>query len=148
MRARHVYRFSVYLCAFAALVNVFIAVYLVRKMRSPVSYNVKVVEPPSPPVFDFQPVNTQFVSSASVQIPQDPPAVSHWRIPYMYFESGGLPGVYINGRYLYPGSRHAYGIVRDIYPERIYLEGGNYIDNQERTQDHVRDSISVGSGIP
>lgn len=150
MKPRAVYRLSLAVVGVLSALNVGVAVWVVSRLRSPVSYNVRVIEPPSFPSAPFLSDSTlpgePSTNSAAfpVALPDPVPAVERYLLPFQYFEVGGVPAAFVNGRYVYPNSRHAYGVVRDIYPERIYLEGGSYIDNQS-IQRSEHDSISPGT---
>lgn len=146
MKARAVYRLSLAVVVVMCLCNVGVLAWVVLRLRSPVAYNVRVVEPPSypaPPVLESLPIpgGASTNSSPSVVLASPLPPVERFSLPYQYFEVGGVPAAFLNGRYIYPNSRHAYGVVRDIYPERIYLEGGSFIENQKNQRsDYVPDS--------
>lgn len=150
MKPRAVYRLSLAVVGFLSALNVSVVVWVFARLRSPVSYNVRVIEPPALPAapailsssLPGEPSTNP--SPASVVLPDPLPAVERFQLPYQYFEVGGVPAAFVNGRYIYPNSRHAYGVVRDIYPERIYLEGGSYIDNQ-RIQRSEYDPVSTGT---
>lgn len=151
MKPRAVYRLSLAAVGFLSLLNVGLVVWVVSRLRSPVSYNVRVIEPPSlpsPPVLldSSLPGEPSTNSPASPLVLPDPvPSVERFQLPFQYFEVGGVPGAFVNGRYIYPNSRHAYGVVRDIYPERIYLEGGSYIDNVKTQRSIENDTVSTGT---
>lgn len=146
MKARAVYRLTVPVVCVMCALNLGVFVWVVVRLRSPVAYNVRVVEKPSfpvPPSFEPLPLPGQpsTNSPSPVVLPAPLPPVERFSLPYQYFEVGGVGAAFLNGRYLYPNSRHAYGVVRDIYPERIYLEGGSFIDNQRNQRsDYVSDS--------
>ena len=149
MKPRAVYRLSLAVVGFLSALNVSIVVWVVSRLRSPVSYNVRVIEPPSlpsaPVLLDSSLPGNPSTNSPlrSVVLPDPLPSVERFQLPYQYFEVGGVPAAFVNGRYVYPNSRHAYGVVRDIYPERIYLEGGSYIDNV-KIQRSEYDTVSSG----
>lgn len=150
MKPRAVYRLSLAVVGVLAALNVGVAVWVVSRLRSPVSYNVRVIEPPSlptaPSLVDAALPGEPSTNSASfpVVLPDPVPAAERYLLPFQYFEVGGVPAAFLNGRYIYPNSRHAYGVVRDIYPERIYLEGGSYIDNV-KTQRSEYEPVSSGN---
>ena len=150
MKPRAVYRLSLAVVGVLSGLNVAVVAWVVARLRSPVSYNVRVIEPPALPTAPVllssslpgEPSTNP--PSRSVVLPDPLPIVERFQLPYQYFEVGGVPAAFVNGRYIYPNSRHAYGVVRDIYPERIYLEGGSYIDNQ-RTQRSEYEPVSPGT---
>lgn len=150
MKPRAVYRLSLAVVGVLSGLNVAVFVWVVARLRSPVSYNVRVIEPPtlpSAPVLFDSPLPGEPPTNSpprSVVLPDPIPSIERFTLPFQYFEVGGVPAAFVNGRYIYPNSRHAYGVVRDIYPERIYLEGGSYIDNV-KTQRSEYDSVSPGT---
>lgn len=153
MKPRAVYRLSLAVVGVLSALNVGVVVWVVSRLRSPVSYNVRVIEPPSlppapvllDPSLPGNPSTNSVAAALPVVLPDPVPAVERYFLPFQYFEVGGVPAAFVNGRYIYPNSRHAYGVVRDIYPERIYLEGGSYIDNAKIQRSIENDPISTGS---
>lgn len=150
MKPRAVYRLSLAVVGFLSALNVSVVVWVFFRLRSPVSYNVRVIEPPvlphAPVLLDSSLPGEPSTNSPAfpVVLPDPLPSVERYLLPFQYFEVGGVPAAFVNGRYIYPSSRHAYGVVRDIYPERIYLEGGSYIDNVN-TQRSDYDTVSTGT---
>lgn len=142
MRARWVYRTSLAVLSAAAALNVAVAISVYRRAASPVAYNVRIVEPPQAPSLDLSPLPLPGTQSQSPTI--DPPGggVSssilstprRWAFSFQYFESGGRPGVMLNGRPYYVGDVHAFGVVSSIFPERIYFQSGDFIDNERKVQ--------------
>lgn len=139
MRARWVYRHSLALCAGFALVNSVVAFRVWSLSRRPVEYNIRVIEPPNvaplepldAPSVDRLPIRSPQgadVSPVSAPIPEFQPPRSY-RLRYYAFVVDSRPCASMSGRYYYEGDRHAYGVIRSIFPERIYLEGGDYIEN-------------------
>lgn len=149
MRPRVIYRVFAASTVAATIVNIGVSWNVYTRAKSPVSYNVRVIEPPRP--FDVSLVAPQTnglpgpVESPGPSIP--PVHVPQGRAyPFRYFEIGGMPGVHLNGRYYRVGDVHAFGIVSQIYPERIVFSSGDFIDNtslNERTTNH--DTVSSRS---
>lgn len=149
MRARQVYRTSVYILGVSAAVNLFLCWRTWRVLRSPVSYSVNVVQPPVytnvvldavgpfPGVLPDPPTN-QAPQAVDVFVP---PVPKSWVFGYQYFVDGGRRGVFLNGRPYYVGDVHAYGVISEIFPERIYFASGDYIENERRNNA----TISSGS---
>lgn len=140
MRARQVYRSSVYILGVSAAVNLFLCWRTWRVLRSPVSYSVNVVQPPvyTNVVLDavgtfpgVRPVQTTNEAPQGVEVSPVFSAKS-WTCFYQYFVDGGRRGVFLNGRPYYVGDVHAYGVISEIFPERIYFASGDYIENERR----------------
>lgn len=138
MRLKTIYRLTLPSLAVLAVCNTALAVYVFIKTRSPLNYNIQVIEPPR---IEFPTVTNELPQARSGLIPHrhsasvetlavpSPRMPESWRMEYHYCVVGGKRVAVLNGVNVYEGDRHAYGVVRDIYPERIYFEGGNYIDN-------------------
>lgn len=150
MRARAVYRLSAVFLAALTVLNLSLSVLVLRKMRQAVQLNINVHEAALAPSVPSAP-SLVLPGDASGSAPAVPvplvnssplPAPQHWSIPYRYFVNG-VPGAMINGVAYYRGSRHAYGVVLDIYPERIFFEGGSYIDNSIREVSQNANSPAV-----
>lgn len=138
MRARLYYRFSSIALTVCAVLNFALAIYVFSVAGdAAVVTNVRVIEPhqitfPTNSLPSFPSSPPGFSSPSSSVAPdfgrvQSAPEVHSYR--YDYFVSYGRPGAYLNGRYLYVGDRTAFGIVSDVFPERLYFSDGSYIIN-------------------
>lgn len=150
MRPRVLYKFAVPLLAVGVVGNVALCCFVYSRLKSPLQYNIRVVEAsaiPSPPQSlaltlpgDIPTNSAPSVVATPVQASPLPPR--SYSLPYVYFEADGRRGAFVNGRYVYVGDRHAYGVVTDVFPERIYLSNGDYIDNiKERSFPHEQSRI-------
>ena len=150
MRARRAYRLSLVILGVASLLNVIVAVRVLLALRSPVSYNFRVIEPPiitnvvtsvafdarmpgvpvdeAPQTLD---VSTNLVYSAStnrVEVAVD---------QYHYMRVDDVPRIRLNGQTYSSGDVCAYGRISSIFPERVYFDDGSYLTNTRRTFDLV-----------
>lgn len=150
MRARKAYRLSLVILGLASVVNVIVAIRVLVALRSPVSYNFRVIEPPiitnvtASAAFDVrlpgdcieQPpqtldVSTNFVVSTTtnrVEVAVD---------QYHFMRVDGSPLVRLNGQYYSVGDVCAYGRIAEIFPERVYFEDGTFLSNSRRVFDLV-----------
>lgn len=73
------------------------------------------------------------VSLSSPDSPSDsvarPSCASVCRVPYQYFLCGRRIGAYVWGRFYYEGSPCSYGRISMIFPDRIILDSGDWIEN-------------------
>lgn len=123
------------LVAFALLCSNFIvSCCVVRSSRPRYFYNTLVVTNELLTVVSnvlsatYQPTNhVSFsgVSRSSETVPRSQ------RVNYRYSVVGGKPVVYMHNRYYYEGDITSRGIILRIFPDRIYLHDGFYIENSE-----------------
>lgn len=152
MRARVYYRVSSVVASLMVAVNVVLAFYVFRSSRNAVQHNIRIIEqkpvefPTNFPVFSVSPppgfpsVGSSAVTGSAPPV-KAPAVVASY--DYQYFVDGGRVGCFLNGRYCYVGDRTAFGIVRDIFPERIYFDDGSYIQNTHQTKGHNYDLDST-----
>lgn len=156
MRPRTLYRLSVYGLLAVAAANVYVAVRVYLNSRRQVVYNVTVQPPPVFPTLDVPTNQPPYRSGLlpdthgpSVQLHADsslyPITPMSWTHEYQFFVAAGRRMALLNGQYIREGDLHAYGIVRDIWPERIYFEGGSFIENSRRVTTNVRNDITAPS---
>lgn len=152
MKLRTIYRSSTWVLALLTALNLCLVVYVFFSLHHPLSYNIKVVEPPAPvlPQLELKESSLKSVpDKPESPVVVAPVAVVHepyrWQHPYHYFVNNGRRGAYLNGTYVFEGDRHAYGIIRDIFPERIYFEGGNYIDNTVQQKGLLNDTVGTAN---
>lgn len=151
MRARQYYRISSVALVLLCFLNAALAVWVYLSLGEAVVNNIRIVEPPdysvltNRPSFSFPPVPGLRSSSPSSNSVDRAPSFtpSQYSFPYSYFAADGRSGARLNGRYVYVGSRTAFGIVSDIFPERIILDDGSFINNTQKSKeqlDYVRNS--------
>lgn len=140
MKARVYYRVSSVVASLMVAVNFLLAFYVFRSSRNSVQHNIRIIEqkpfefPTNLPSFTVSSL-PGFSSSAPRSIatnaapPEIKPPTSVASYSYQYFVDGGRVGCFLNGRYCYIGDRTAFGIIRDIFPERIFFDDGSYIQN-------------------
>ncbi len=148
MRARVAYRTSLVIACVCALVNVVVLVRIWLLSRSPVNYNVRVVEPVGSPVAPSLPVG---VLPGDLPSTNSPPGVSSAPgaapgsnisptpsqisvIPYSVGFVDGSPILHMNRRFYRVGDVTAFGVIDFIFPERVYFRGGDYIANVQYNQ--------------
>lgn len=150
MRPRTLYRLAVPLLAVGVVGNVALAFVVYSRLKSPMQYNIRVVEnsavPAAPQALSLTLPGDPLVSSnvhvVATEVHSSPSPPRVYSLPFVYFEADGRRGAWCNGKYVYIGDRHAYGVVTDIFPERIYLSNGDYIDNiRERIPTHDKSGI-------
>lgn len=171
MRARVAYRSSLAVACVCALVNVVVLVRVWLLSRSPVNYNVRVVEPmalPAPPSLtdailpgDKSSTNLPLGSSLDVgsysrpSIASTPTQLSV--IPYSVGYVDGSPILHMNRRFYRVGDVTAFGVIDLIFPERVYFRGGDYIANVQydkfgfdavNTKGESNGNAAVDSGMP
>lgn len=135
MRARLAYRSSLAVAFVCALVNVVVLVRVWRLASSPVSYNVRVIEPQPLPFFPAPPgqplpdpsTNATDIASEGPTFERKPEQVAV--IPYSVAIVDGVRVLCMNGRYYRSGDACAFGVVDFIFPERVYVRSGDYISN-------------------
>lgn len=135
MRARLAYRSSLAVACVCALVNVVVLVRVWRLASSPVSYNVRVIEPqplpsfPTPPgqLSPDSPTNGVDIVSRGSTFERKPEQLAV--IPYSVALVDGVRVLCMNGRYYRSGDACAFGVVDFIFPERVYVRSGDYISN-------------------
>lgn len=135
MRARLAYRSSLAVACVCALVNVVVLVRVWRLASSPVSYNVRVIEPQPLPSFPALPgqsspdssTNAVDIVSRAPTFERKPEQVAV--IPYSVALVDGVRVLCMNGRYYRSGDACAFGVVDFIFPERVYVRSGDYISN-------------------
>lgn len=145
MKARVYYRVSSVVASLMVAVNLVLAFHVFRSSRNAVQHNIRIIEqrplefPTNFPVFtassplDSSSSVARSTSIASAPLEIKPPsAVASY--DYNFFVDGGRVGCFLNGRYCYVGDRTAFGIVRDIFPERIFFDDGSYIQNTRTTK--------------
>ena len=138
MKARFAYRASLGVALFFGFCNAVVAVRVFLLARSPVHYDVRVVQPPAPPFFSSLtnfPLSvssvhalsdaSNIVSTASTFSPGREVAA----LDYHYFSVGGRPHIRLHDAYYIIGDATAYGVIDLIFPERVYLRGGDWISN-------------------
>lgn len=120
-------------------VNLVLAFHVFRSSRNAVQHNIRIIEqkpfefPTNFPAFSASPPPGfsssagSSASTAAAPLVNAPSLVASY--DYHYFVNDGRVGFFLNGRYCYVGDRTAFGIVRDIFPERIYFDDGSYIQN-------------------
>lgn len=140
MRARVYYRVSSVVASLMVVVNLVLAFHVFRSSRTAVQHNIRIIEqkplefPTNFPAFSVSSV-PGFPSSAAGSTPSNlaPPEIKAPSVVasynYQFFVDGGRVGCFLNGRYCYVGDRTAFGIIRDIFPERIFFDDGSYIQN-------------------
>lgn len=157
MKARTIYRCSLSVLAVLTAANGALALWVWKRLDSPVQFNVRVIEPQSfaPPTNVVETVSVRkglLPENVSIKtLPSEmTPRVERWSMPYHYCVVNGRPLAFLNGVYVREGDRHAYGVVDMIYPERIYFAGGNYIDNSQTGKGVFNDANSraVASDTP
>lgn len=148
MRARRVYRLSIFILSSASIVNIVVAVRVMFALRNPVNYNFRIIEPPvftnvtssavsfsrsipGEPVDRVSDLSTNSAQLASFTNLQVQVAVES----YHYMRIGGFPCMRLNGLNYSIGDRTAYGVISAIFPERVYLENSGYISNSRRVFD-------------
>lgn len=136
MRARLAYRSSLAVACVCALVNVVVLVRVWRLASSPVSYNVRVIEPQPLPSFPTPPgrqplpdpsTNEVDIASRGPTFERKPEQLAV--IPYSVAVVDGVRVLCMNGRYYRSGDACAFGVVDFIFPERVYVRSGDYISN-------------------
>lgn len=143
MRARVAYRTSLAVACVCALVNVVVLVRVWILSRSPVNYNVRVVEsasipsapvhsgadlPGDPPLTDSPPgdsLPSGIAPGSSIAPTPSQIAV----IPYSVGYVDGSPVLHMSRRFYRVGDVTAFGVIDLIFPERVYFRGGDYIAN-------------------
>lgn len=156
MRPRLFYRLAVPVVAFGVAGNLLLCLVVFKRLKSPVSYNIKVIEsapvPEMPTALsltvpgEISPTsnNVGMVATPVMVNPTPPRAYS---LVYHYMECDNNPIAWCNGRYLHIGDRHAYGVVVDIFPERIYLSNGDYIDNVKTKGTYGNETSGGAAGL-
>lgn len=146
MKSRVVYRLGFAVLGVSAAVNVVVAVRVFFAMQSPVSYNIRVIEPPvftnvvaSLPTLPPMPGVRTNESPQTLDVSLDL-NTNRFEVAsesYHYMRVDGQPRFRLNGRNYAVGDLTAYGKVERIYPERIYLDDGGFISNTRRVFDIV-----------
>lgn len=158
MRARVYYRVSSVVALLMVAVNLVLAFHVFRSSRSSVQHNIRIIEQkpfefptnfpsyPSSPPPGFTSSAARLASSNSAPLKIKAPSVVA-SYNYQFFVDGGRVGCFLNGRYCYVGDRTAFGIVRDIFPERIFFDDGSYIQNTNTGKGYINelDSPRVAS---
>lgn len=154
MKARWVYRCSLGVNVVSALAVLVTCGRVWMVVSSPVDYTINVVEqhiPTNtvyqlPTTYNSYPTNIFKRVSSSVskerEISDLPP--KRYVLSFHVFSDSLGNAVDIGGRYYRPGDNHAYGVISQIWPERIYLKSGDYIDRERSLQTTITPSLSAG----
>lgn len=150
MRRSTSYRLMVVGCVVCILLNIAVSVFIFFKVRHPATYNVEYHEAPdlsrlSFPRFDIDSdtfvVSSNTVTSTNIVNSKISSRHSTNSLPRSVAKfSYGFVGdsAVLNGRIVSVGDDTAFGVVRSIFPERIILDDGSYIENRRYTNDNIR----------
>lgn len=138
MRARWVYRYSLAVNCLSFLVVSVTSVRVLYVLRSPVAYNVNVIEHnvnpfsitnvPAPVVTLSSNVLRRVADNSEPSSSKVVSSARHYTLPFTVFSDSRGSCAFINGRYYRVGDQHAYGVISRIWPERIEFSDGSYAD--------------------
>lgn len=129
MKPRYLYRISFAVMTSCIFCNVVLAGYVFFRLRKPQVYNV-IVPPSIGSITNDLAFGSVSNVSSSVRVVENfESSTNHISLAYHYAIVQGVRTAIIGGYPYTSGDIHAFGVIKSIYPERIFLKSGDIIDN-------------------